>query len=472
MDYKHDESLTRNALRDFIFIIFEKARLILGIFLVVAFVAAVLAVVWPPSYEASAKFSLSIPQQLDPLQKELVDDYRNRAKRLLEEQKALINSNRVLQKVVEESHPNLKGEELSKWIEKMRKKLTVTPPRGETFEGSSVFFLVMEDPSPRHAVELTKSMVKAYLEVYTQIAQGKTDYSYDFFDIQARRLYDEMLASEKKLREFESEKALVLIEILNLESGKANMEVGPNALLTEAKRRHNELAQELAGMKMATEGLDKANTEGKVPVVLPDMEVHGRAVNTFKNKVAQLEIQMNEMKSQYKSDFLPLEQTKAEHVSTVKSLRDEINRTVEARRITTRSLVARMQELEKTITALQGQIQANAADKSAYQHLKHEYEIAKTAYVGTRAQLEQSRLARSLNREAQVLTQMDEPIIPYLPAKPNRPLILVLGLVAGILLGIATALTIDHFDHTIKKPEDISRYLKIQVLGSIPKCRQ
>jgi polysaccharide biosynthesis transport protein len=453
-----------------VFILFEKARIVVSVFFLIFVITAVLALIWPPSYQASAKFSISIPQHLDPLQKEAISDYRNQAKRFLEDQKALIYSNRVLQKVVKEATPNANGEELTRLIEKMRKKLEVTPPSGETFEGSNVFYLVMEDKSPHQAMNLAKSTMKAYLEVYAEISQSKTDYSYDFFDAQSKRLYDEMLVAEKNLRDFESEKALALIEILNLESGKSNLEVGPNALLTDARRRHSELSQELAGMKIATQALEKANSEAKIPVVLTDMEVHGRAVNSFKNKVAQLEIQTNEMKSQFKDDFLPLEQAKTEFVSTVKSLREEINRVIQARKIAAESVEVRLRELEKTIAALQEQIQTTAAEKSAYEHLKHQYEITKTAYVSTRKELEQSRLARSLNQETQVLTLVDEPIIPYKPAKPNRPLLVFLGFLGGLLLGIATALTIDHFDHTMKKPEDITRHLRISVLGSISKC--
>ncbi len=278
-----------------------------------------------------------------------------------------------------------------------------------------------------------------------------------------------MAAKEQKLREYETQNALMLIEILNLEPGKANMEVGPNALLTDLKRKYYVLQQELIGIRTAIEHLEKNKQARQIPAVIPEMEVHGRAITAFKNKVAQLQIQLNEMKSQFTPEFTPLKQAEIELNYNIKSLREELERTLQAHEITAQTMEARLQELDREIVALEESIRLTANERSTYESLKREYSLARDAYISARNQMEQARLAHSLNQEQQNLVLMDHPVVPQKPYQPNRPLLLLLGLFSAILLSIASVLTLDHFDHTIKKPEDIEDFTGLRVLGSIPR---
>lgn len=62
---------------------------------------------------------------------------------------------------------------------------------------------------------------------------------------------------------------------------------------------------------------------------------------------------------------------------------------------------------------------------------------------------------------------VDEGLVPTLPSKPNRLLIVLVGLVLGIGMGVAFAFVKDRFDNTIKTPEDIQKK-NINILAWIP----
>ena len=129
-----------------------------------------------------------------------------------------------------------------------------------------------------------------------------------------------------------------------------------------------------------------------------------------------------------------------------------------------------MQELESIIVQLKDQIQKTANEKSTYEHLKQEFTIARDAYIHSRSQLEQARLSQSLSQEKQNITLVDKPLPPGEPYSPNRLLIIALGIFAALFLSVGTALTVDHFDHTIKNPQDIENYLDTPFLGSLPRA--
>ncbi|MFO7444800.1 MAG: polysaccharide biosynthesis tyrosine autokinase [Ignavibacteriaceae bacterium] len=63
---------------------------------------------------------------------------------------------------------------------------------------------------------------------------------------------------------------------------------------------------------------------------------------------------------------------------------------------------------------------------------------------------------------------IDSAIIPEFPSKPNRYLIIIIGIVLGGLLAYGYVFVKDYFDNTIKTPEDIEKN-NLDVLAWIPK---
>ncbi|MCL2669901.1 MAG: hypothetical protein FWE89_04385, partial [Syntrophaceae bacterium] len=371
-------------------------------------------------------------------------------------------------KVVQELYPDVTGEsEFTEMIDKLREKVTATPPGGETFEGSSVFIVEATDSDPVWAARLASSLTENYIATYREVAQGKADFSHTFFVEQTEKLYRDMQEKEDRVRDFETRQALTLLEILNLGDGKTNAEVGPNVLLTQFQHSYHQLKTELAATHASIRSLEKELNEEGIPTVLPEMEVTGRSITVFKNKVAQLQLQLNEMKPQFEKDFEPMRQVEQELSLSVSSLREELKRTVQAQKITALAIQARIEQLESIIQGLQERVQTIAREKATYQSLVQEYNLAKDAYSSVMAQTEQARLAQSLNQDKQYLTLIDNPGIPAKPFKPNRKLLALGGLFSGLFLGIAAALTIDHFDHRMKTVYGIEKNLNIRVLGSI-----
>ncbi len=458
----------QNILREFVFILFYRSRLIIVVFLTVFILSAVFAVTLPSIYRSTAKFSLVIPQSLDPLQQESSADYRNRVRRFLQDQKELITSNRVLTKVVKEIYPGANRQSaISAKINDLLANLAVVPPGGESAESSSVFIVEFSDHSPAFAAKVAQSVTDNYLATYREISQDKSDFSHTFFQEQTQKLQKDMEEKEGKVRDFETKQALALLEILNLGENKGNAEVGPNALLTQFIGSYHALQTELAGLQVSIGSIERELTKKGIPIVMPEMEVAGRSISVFKSKVASLQIQLNEMKPQFKENFEPMRQVEQELNLSVDSLKNELKRSITAQKITAQSIRARIGQLEKIIRGLQERIQTIAQEKATYQNLLQQFNIAKEAYTRTQAQMEQARMAQSLTQDKQFLTLIDKPAVPVSPYKPNRIMLAVGGLISGIFLGIATALTVDHFDHRFKTIYEIETQLNIPVLGSI-----
>jgi len=457
-----------NMYREFIFIVFYRSRIIIRVLLAVFIISIAVAVTFPSIYRATAKFSLIIPQSSDPLQQETAFDYRNRVTRFLLEQRELVLSNRVLTKVVKELYPGSNEQsEINKLIDDIKEDLEVVPPGGETFEGSSVYNVNYVHKNPEWAYKLISSVTQSYLEVFRELTQAKTNYSHSFFTEQVEKLLKEMKDKEDKVHEFETQQALALLEILNLGDKSNTQAVGPNVLLTQFLGNYHSLQHELAGLQASMSSLERESNRSDIPVIMSDMEIPGRSIAIFKNKVAQLQIQLNEMKPQFTENFEPMKQIEQEMMLGVDSLKKELKRSISSQKITAQSIKARIEQLEKTIRELKDQIQEIAKQKATYDALRQGFNIAKDNYSRAQVQMEQARMAQSVSGDKQFLTLIDKPIVPVRPFKPNRFMIILGGLLGGLFLGVAAALTVDHFDHRMKTSYEIEKVLGVPVVGSI-----
>jgi len=240
-------------------------------------------------------------------------------------------------------------------------------------------------------------------------------------------------------------------------------------MLTQLTRKYLDFQEELAGLNVAIKGLEQEEKSGAIPAIPADLDQPGRTLTIYKNKVAMLQVLMNEMKSQFTGQFGPIKQAEKELHLNVDSMKQELARTINAQKLNVEVIAAKVQELEKTIKWLQERIRSAVEERSAYEYKRQQYQLAKDAYVNVRNQLEQARLADAVTGSRQRLRILDEPSVPLSPYKPDRLRIIIAGLLAGMLLGVATAVTLDYFDHTIKNPNDVERFLNVPMLGSIPK---
>jgi capsular exopolysaccharide synthesis family protein len=64
---------------------------------------------------------------------------------------------------------------------------------------------------------------------------------------------------------------------------------------------------------------------------------------------------------------------------------------------------------------------------------------------------------------------IDHAIVPITPFKPNRKRMVMIAVVMGLGLGVLVAFLRDHLDNTFTTKEDVENFLKLPVIGMLPK---
>jgi capsular exopolysaccharide synthesis family protein len=101
--------------------------------------------------------------------------------------------------------------------------------------------------------------------------------------------------------------------------------------------------------------------------------------------------------------------------------------------------------------------------------LRREVEQSEMLYRSLESSRQQARLAEaSAIPDVRIL---DSAVVPSTPGKNRTPVVILIGLAAGLALGAGLALLIDRFDRRFRYPEQVSRELGLPILGTIPEIR-
>ncbi len=105
-----------------------------------------------------------------------------------------------------------------------------------------------------------------------------------------------------------------------------------------------------------------------------------------------------------------------------------------------------------------------------YAALARDYENARVKYQEVRAKQMEAQVSQNLEaeRKGERFTLIDPALPPEQPVSPNRPLILILGLVLSLVAAAAAALVADAMDSSVRSASDLRRLLGVDPLVVLP----
>ncbi len=137
---------------------------------------------------------------------------------------------------------------------------------------------------------------------------------------------------------------------------------------------------------------------------------------------------------------------------------------------------ANLQALLARKAALQGDVSMGLADQASSptlaaeaQRIGRDYEVLKKKYDELLQDREELQLRSNLETERSSFRFdiIDAPALPLKPAAPNRPILLLGVLVAGIAAGVGTAFALTQLKSTFATTSGLERALGLPVLGAV-----
>jgi hypothetical protein len=135
------------------------------------------------------------------------------------------------------------------------------------------------------------------------------------------------------------------------------------------------------------------------------------------------------------------------------------------------ALQAQDRELRARVADYQRKILLSPEVEKEYRELARDLESAQLKYQEVRSKQMEAQFAQNLeiNRKGERFTLIEPPLPPEEPVSPNRPAILVLGLILSLALGAGVAALLESVDATVRGRRDVVELLQAAPLAIVPR---
>lgn len=326
------------------------------------------------------------------------------------------------------------------------KRLKVTRPTN-----TYLMLISYRSADPQLAADVSNAIAQSYLEHTYNIRYKSSASLTSFMEKQLEELRAKMERSSAALGQFERE--------LNLINPEEKTNILSSRLLqlnTEyTNAQADRVRKEAAFHSVRNGSLEAAQVSGQ-----------GEPLRRLTEKMNEAQEKFSEIKSHYGANH-PEYKKAAAHLAEVQRQHERTRQNIAQRvEIEYQESLNREAMLQKAVAETKGEFDRINSRSFEYQSLKREADADKRLYEELVRKIREAGINASFQNSA---IRIADPARPALkPIFPNVNLNIALAFVFATLLAVGAAIVGDSLDNTIRDPEQVSRTLKTEVLGSLP----
>ncbi|WP_299874016.1 polysaccharide biosynthesis tyrosine autokinase [uncultured Cocleimonas sp.] len=316
--------------------------------------------------------------------------------------------------------------------------------------GTHLVEVFYEAPSPDEAKAIVSSLLDNFIKLQIESKSETGEYAKEFLAKQLIDAGDRLRSAEQTLVEYANNNGILGVDENQTRQVK-KLENLDNALV-QAEIRRIEAESLYLQMKRA----------GSVSTVLTNP-----VITSLKARLVQLEGDYQEMLKTFKPNYPDMKRLQQQINSARGKLQKEmvnIQGSMEA------DYKAAKRQEDKIRTQL-GQFNTtmrNLQDSGVdYNNLKREVESSSKVYNSLLQRLEEVNVSSAANTSS--ISIVEPAILPVSKYRPKPKMNMMLGLLSGLILGLAFAFLRESLDQSIKTSDDLEKVTGLPVLGMIPR---
>jgi tyrosine-protein kinase Etk/Wzc len=343
--------------------------------------------------------------------------------------------------------------------------------------GIDIVDIKVESPSANEAAFIANCYANEYANFNLDVNRKILTDVKDFLFTEAREKQNELTQSEDSLSRFQAQKGVIsldaqssnlITQLSTFEAQRDNVKIdlltttrSLNQLKEEIKKQDPKIAQYLESLATQDYYQELQNGIAKMEVTrdLAQMDKSGAnnsLISEYNKKINSLKENLNSKLDLVKSGIY------ANNPEQIKDLSSKIFDT----EIKIQSLTIQLSELNNLVDKYESQFNKMPKTSIEYAQLERKRESDEKLYSLLEDKYQEAKI-NELSQPGNVI-MIDQGVIPTMPSKPNRPLIVLIGFLIGTGLAFSFVYIKNSFDNTIKTPEDIEKR-NLNVLAWIPK---
>lgn len=416
----------------------------------------------PAVYESSARITVRPQSVLD----EKVGITASERRKAVEQLQQSLSSSANLERVVKGTDlgRSIASErELAGAISKLRDGISVKAD----MTNENVFSITAQHGSPRMARDIVQKLIDIAEEENISGDRAESAQTMKFLDAQLE-------ARQKQLQEAEAKRVAFETQNMGMLPGSGTGSI--SAQMAAARAEMSQIDSQLIQARSALAALN--GQLAGTPRTLAAAGGGGVA-----NPVAAAQGELAAMKARGLTDSHPDVIAMRNQISILRQQGGGGGGAAGIPNPAYSSLQSMLAERQASVTALSARkaaLQAQISDFTAkqvsepglsaeYSRISRDYEVLKAQYDKLLADREAIRLRGQVESETGTVQfqVVDEPAVPSAPAKPNRPLLLAMVLLAGIGAGAGIAFALGHLQTSFPTAAKLEKASGLPVIGSI-----
>lgn len=311
--------------------------------------------------------------------------------------------------------------------------------------------IAVSTPDPALSAAIANAHANAYIHQGMKLRSRANEEARKFLEGKLAELKQRVQSSEEALNTFRRGKGIISLD------DKENIVVDR---LADLNKRLTEAEADRIGLESQARQIKQREFDS-LPAV-----INSPLIQNLKSQVVTLEGQEANLAAQFKPGYPRLAQIQAQLAEAKQRLGQQIKSVVEG--INSAYYASAGKEKE-----LRVQMDKQKSDALALKDASVEYAIL-SREADTNSQLYDSVLERmkeiSVAGEipASNVSILDNAEIPLMPSKPQKRLTLMIAAMIGLMAGLGWAFLAEHFDNTLRTPEEVERYLHLANLVVVP----
>lgn len=441
------------TLQQFLFILRARYKAALLTLLVTVAATAIISLVLPKQYTASAAVVVDVksPDAVSGLMLQglMTPGY-------MATQIDIINSDRTAKAVVKLLRMDSSTTIQQQWMEAtkgkgqlldwlanlLQKNLDVKPSRE-----SNVININYTGTDPDFAAAVANAFAQAYINVNLDLRLAPAREYATFFDEQTKSARSKLEKAQQALSDYQQKNGITSADDrLDFETAKLN-----------------ETSSQLTGIQGQTTDSQSKRQNAKADTVAEVMQ--SPLVNGLKSDIARLEARLTESNVNLGKNHPQTQRTEAE-LATLKAQLDAETRKITSSIETTYQVSKqREQQLQGALGAQKSRVLVLNKQRDELNVLRRDIESAQRTFEAMSMRASQSNIESQTNQTN--IAVLNPASAPPEPSKPRVLINILASIFLGTLLGVGLALVLELANRRVRSAQDLVEALNLPVLGSI-----
>lgn len=330
-------------------------------------------------------------------------------------------------------------------------------------EGSHLVEILVENESPERAMLLADTIANVYVARNQNNQLGGTDAAYNWLAHEREILRARVEDSERALMEYRQDSEIRAASLQARQEQITHHLNSINGLRDQARADVRGLQRQRREIRRAREASDVDSAP--IPAV-----IENDLVQRLKQQRVELRTELARLAARYGERHPDIRGVTAALDSVEEQIQIEVESILASNEVELGRAEARLDEMNDEHARLHAEMLLLSSAEPEYNQLSRNIEINADVLRMVEKRYEETGLYRN-QQDVNNIETLDAAILPEIPVRPRRTLVLAAAMILGLALGLAFAFLLEVLDNTVRTQEDIERVLGFTFLGVVPSIK-